>query len=153
MEGERASTFESLHPLDTKPAVSSNGRWLAFSAKHIGRDRLFIWDLQRGREHERFTFENVVAIASPSWSPDGTQLVFSGANKGGIVDLYMVQIETGQLRQLTTDLYHDRDPDWSPEGGFIVFSSDRWEGGTTYMPCACPKVPPDKFKPPGLRTC
>ena len=129
MEGERASTFESLHPLDTKPAVSSDGRWLAFAAKHIGRDRLFIWDLQRGREHERFTFENVVAIASPTWSPNGDHIVFSGAAKGGIADLYSVHLQTGQLQQLTADLYHDRDPDWSPEGEVIVFSSDRWAGG------------------------
>ncbi len=129
MEGERAATFESLHPLTTKPAVSADGRWLAFAAKHAGCDHLYVWDMHNGREKKHFTFEEIVAIASPSWSPQGAQLVFSGADKGGITDLYIVNVETGDLRPLTHDLYHDRDPDWSPDGKQVVFSSDRWAGG------------------------
>ena len=129
VEGERSPKFESLHPLDTKMAVSTDGRWLAFSAQHIGRDHLFIWDLEQGKERRQLTFEEVVAINSPSWSPDGQSLVFSGAGKGGMTDLYSVVVATGELRPLTADIYHDRDPDWSPDGASIAFASDRWVGG------------------------
>ena len=129
VEGERSPSFEALHALDTKPAVSADGRLLAFSAKRAGRDHLYLWDLHRGREERRFTFEDIVAISSPSWSPDGRRLVFSGAHRGGIADLYVVDIEAGTLQALTGDVYHDRDPDWSADGRRIAFSSDRWEGG------------------------
>ena len=129
VEGERSPDFESLHPLSTKPAVSRDGRRLAFAAKHRGRDHLYLWDLESGRQTGDLVFDEVVAIASPSWSPDGKELVFSGADPGGITDLYRVQAESGQLQPLTGDLYHDRDPDWSPDGRRLVFSSDRWSGG------------------------
>ncbi len=129
VEGERSPSFEALHALDTKPAVSADGRRLAFSAKRAGRDHLYIWDLCQGREERRFSFDEVVAISSPSWSPDGRRLVFSGAHKGGIADLYVVDTVDGSLQALTSDIYHDRDPDWSADGSRIAFSSDRWEGG------------------------
>ena len=116
VEGERSPRFESLHPLDSKMAISADGGLLAFSSQHVGRDHLFIWDLEAGGELRQLTFDEVVAINSPSWSPDGERLVFSGADKGGITDLYTVAPATGKLRRLTHDIYHDRDPDWSPDG-------------------------------------
>ena len=129
VEGERLPAFESLHPLATSLAVSADGRWLAFSAKHLGRDHLHVWDLEQGGERHRFSFASLVSISSPSWSPDGDQLVISGADGGGASDLYLVAMPTGDLTPLTRDLYHDRDPDWDVGGRRIVFSSDRWEGG------------------------
>ena len=129
VEGERLPAFESLHPLATSLAVSGDGRWLAFSAKHLGRDHLHVWDLEKGREHCRFSFESLVSISSPSWSPDDEQLVFSGCDRGGGSDLYLVEVATGNLVPLTRDLYDDRDPDWHVDGRRIVFSSDRWKGG------------------------
>ena len=129
VEGERSPDIESLHPLGTRPAVSGDGRWLAFAAKHRGRDHLYVWDLEEGKEAKDLAFDEVVAIASPSWSPDGKALVFSGAGLGGITDLYRVEVESGSLRALTRDIYHDRDPAWSPDGKRIAFSSDRWIGG------------------------
>jgi len=129
VEGERSPRFESLHPLDSKMAVSGDGRLLAFSAQHVGRDHLFIWDIETGTERHQLTFDDVVAINSPSWSPEGDRLVFSGADKGGLTDLFTVVPATGELRRLTDDIYHDRDPDWSPDGSRIAFSSDRWSGG------------------------
>ena len=129
VEGERSPTYESLHPLATSLAVSPDGGRLAFSAKFQGRDRLFIWDLNKGRELRRHAFEKIVSIASPAWSPDGGQIAFSGAGPGGDVDLYIADADGGQVRALTRDLYDDRDPDWHPDGRYLVFSSDRWSGG------------------------
>ena len=129
MEGERSTAFESLHPLDTKPAVSADGRFLAFAAKTNGRDHLYLWDMEEKRLGRDLELANIVAISTPSWSPDGKRLAFSGADKGGLVDLYTVELESQELVQLTRDIYHDRDPDWSPDGKKLVFSSDRWQGG------------------------
>ena len=129
MEGERSTTFESLHPLDTKPAVSADGRYMAFAAKSTGQDHLYIWDMREKRLANDFEFADIVAISTPTWSPDGEHLAFSGADRGGLADIYTFEVASETLEQLTRDIYHDRDPDWSPDGGRLVFSSDRWQGG------------------------
>ena len=129
VEGERSASYESLHPLGTSLAVTADGRWLAFSAKHGGRDRLHIWNLELGEEERTLSFDDIVAISSPSWSPDGSRLVFSGAEPGGRTDLYIVDIASGSAEALTDDIFHDRDPDWDPSGDRVLFSSDRWSGG------------------------
>lgn len=126
--GERDPEFESLHPLAASLAVSPDGRRLAFAAQRNGRDHLILWDLERGRRLRRFTFDEVVALASPTWSPDGGRLAFSGARRGGSTDLFVVDVDSGRLTALTDDLYDDRDPDWGPRGGLLAFASDRAPG-------------------------
>ena len=133
VEGERSASYESLHPMVSSLAVSDDGRWLAFSAKRGGRDHLHIWDLRpedgRARERSSLSFDSIVSISSPSWSPNGRRILFSGAGASGQTNLYTADVETGALQTLTDDIYHDKDPDWDPAGNWIAFSSDRWLGG------------------------
>ena len=129
VEGERLPVFESLHPLSTRLAASPDGKWLAFAAKSRGRDHLYIWDVEQRRMVGDLSFEGIVAIASPSFAPDGQRLAFAGSDEGGWTDIYLVDVTGDSLRALCRDIYHDREPDWSPDGRHIVFSSDHWPGG------------------------
>ena len=129
VEGERLPVFESLHPLSTRLAASPDGKWLAFAAKSRGRDHLYIWDVEQKRAVGDLSFAEIVAIASPSFAPDGKRLAFAGSDEGGWTDIYLVDVTGDSLRALRRDIYHDREPDWSPDGRHIVFSSDRWTGG------------------------
>ena len=129
VEGERLPVFESLHPLSTRLAASPDGKWLAFAAKSRGRDHLYIWDVEQKRAVGDLSFAEIVAIASPSFAPDGKRLAFAGSDEGGWTDIYLVDVTGDSLRALRRDIYHDREPDWSPDGRHIVFSSDRWSGG------------------------
>ena len=126
--GERESEYESLHPIEASLAVSPDGSTLAFVGKRNGRDRLILWDVEGGRRRRRFTFDDLVALSSPTWSPDGTQLALAGARRSGRTDLFLVDTESGALTELTDDLYHDRDPHWHPTLDVLVFSSDRAPG-------------------------
>ena len=56
----------------------------------------------------------------PAISPDGRQIVFS--YKG---DLFTVNSQGGQARQLTTNAAYDAYPVWSQDGQQIAFASDR----------------------------
>jgi len=62
-------------------------------------------------------------LGDPVVLPGSEHLVFTGA-KDGQWDLWSVNLETGQLQQLTNDKFLDRDPVPTPDGRFIVFSSD-----------------------------
>ena len=53
---------------------------------------------------------------APSWSSDGTQIVFSrGSGLGAIGNLYIADADGGHLRQITTD-GRDFDPSWRHAG-------------------------------------
>ncbi|UCE20444.1 MAG: PD40 domain-containing protein [Gemmatimonadota bacterium] len=124
VKGGRSAKFESFHLFRTKLSVSRDGL-LAFVSKHKERDALYIWNLDQNRVTARYQWPELIALSSPTWSPRGDRLAFSGIDKGGTADLYVFDRSSGHLRRVTHDIYDDRDPDWSPDGDHLVFSSDR----------------------------
>ncbi|MBE6181972.1 MAG: peptidase S41 [Rikenellaceae bacterium] len=70
---------------------------------------------------------STMAMASPLWlrypaiSPDGSTIAFT--YKG---DIWLVGVQGGESRQLTTNQAYDYAPIWSPDGKTIAFASDRF---------------------------
>ena len=124
IHGERSSEFESFHILRSKIDVSKHGV-LAFVSKSGETDVIYTYDLNRNKILKTFKFDDLVSFYSPSWSPGGTKLVFTGINFSGKSDLYVVDVPSGKLFKLTNDFYDDRDPIWSADARRIYFSSDR----------------------------
>ena len=59
----------------------------------------------------------------PSFSPDGTQIVFE-SHDGSDYDVYVADLTTGQTRPLTDSPGNDGWPVWSPDGSSIAFSTE-----------------------------
>lgn len=55
----------------------------------------------------------------PAWSPDGTRIAFS-SDRAGTYDLWLLTVETGELRQLTSALGNESEPAWTPDGAALV---------------------------------
>lgn len=60
-----------------------------------------------------------------SWSPDGTHLAFAVAQETqlGIVNIYNLNVENGELIQLTTS-GKNSSPTWSPKGDLIAYITE-----------------------------
>jgi Tol biopolymer transport system component len=56
----------------------------------------------------------------PSWSPDGKQLVVDAGNSG-VREVYTVDVDSGQTKQVTQLGTNISFPSWSPDGKMISF--------------------------------
>src|SRR3989441_820243 len=120
------NNYESLRFINSAGTFSPDGRYFAIAAKHKDRDDLVILDVKQGREERRIPIP-LNRLTTPSWSPDGKQLVFTGYD-GGLSDLFLINADGTDLRRLTNDKYADLEPAWSPDGKTIAFTTDRGPG-------------------------
>jgi Tol biopolymer transport system component len=60
------------------------------------------------------------------WSPDGRQIAFAHRDetRKADYDIFVVDINGANVRQLTENESHDEDPTWSPDGQALAFSRD-----------------------------
>lgn len=104
------------------PAISPDGRTLAYVGYQHGKSGVYLQSLQTGTLR-RLTAEPGINGA-PAWSPDGRRLavVLSSA---GSADLHLIDVGTGERTRLTEHSAIDTEPSWSPDGTQIAFTSDR----------------------------
>lgn len=124
-----SSGYEGLHLYQGGLSWSPDGKYIAFAAKSKGSDVLYIVNAQNGKVHKRLTF-NLDGIYSPKFNADGQEIVFSGL-KNSYPDIYILNINTQIIEQITDDLYTDRFPNFSTDGS-IAFVSDRPDTNEAY---------------------
>lgn len=59
---------------------------------------------------------------TPAASPDGQRLAFT-SNRSGFWDLYLLDLESGEVTQLTNTPEYEGAPTWSPDGTFMAFEA------------------------------
>ena len=120
--------IDALRYIDSSGAWSPDSRFFAYVVVAKGDNQLVIVRSDDGAVTRRVSFadreDGPGAITNPAWSPDGRYIAFSGTD-GGISDLYVYDLESDDLLQLTDDKYADLQPTWSPDGSTIAFTSDR----------------------------
>lgn len=111
------------------PDWSPDGSRIAFSVWMDGAADIFVSN--RDGSNLRNLTENFSANAlDPSWSPDGMQLVFFGAEPGDDFELYTIMVDGLFSAQLTDNTRDDWAASWSPEGDEIAYLHDTEEGYT-----------------------
>lgn len=117
---------DALRFIDSSGSWSPDGSRFVFVTFADGANEMNIVDTRRGDLLRRIQVkeEGIGALANPAWSPDGRHIVFSG-QKGGLSDLFLFDLETGAIEQLTNDRHSDLQATWAPDGRTIAFVSDR----------------------------
>jgi len=122
VSGQATNNFEELKILTPAITWSPDGKQVAMATKAGERDAILIVNAESGDE-EKIEF-GLDGIFSVDWSHQGDKLSFVG-NKGQQSDIYVYDLNTKELKNLTNDIYSDSDPTWSPDGKTVYFSSDR----------------------------
>jgi len=119
--------FGSLNFIISAGTFSPDGSQLAFSALRRGQNVVALVDVARGGVTRQITVPGIPEITNPTWSPDGSTIVFAGT-QGGITNLFALDLRSEQVRQLTTGRNADLLPAYSPDGTRVAFVTDRGPG-------------------------
>src|SRR3546814_8824440 len=85
---------------------------------------IVIVDVTNGRNLREIKIPGVEYYNYLAWSPDGKSLLISGLVDTHS-DLFLYNLETEQVEQLTDDAYTEIQPAWAPDGNRLVFATDR----------------------------
>jgi TolB protein len=120
-------TFAS-NGADTSPAWNpKTGQLVAFVSDRGGVPMLYLMNSD-GTDTRKIDLPDMGYVIDPAWSPNGQLLAFSWRRPSGNYDIYIMDIVSHQIRELTRDSGRNERPSWAPDGRHIVFESTR--GGT-----------------------
>lgn len=118
-------TLEATEAATSTPSIirySGEGNLILLSIEENGYAHLFI---QSNRSQDlpltRITDGGWNDVA-PTLSPDRTQIAFA-SDRNGYWDLYTMDLQSGEVTQITSSPEYDSSPSWSPDGKWLVFET------------------------------
>jgi TolB protein len=111
--------------VDTSPAWNpKTGQTVAFVSDRGGLPQLYLMNAD-GSNAQKLELEDKGYVIDPAWSPNGQLLAFAWRRPNGNYDLYVMDVATRQIVELTRDAGRNERPCWAPDGRHIVFESTR----------------------------
>ena len=131
LSGDGAGEPVQLTDFGSRPAWSADGEWLAFQSddrKEISERTLAgltstLWRVpSRGGAPEALTSggEPDGGHGEPAWSPDGSWIAFS-AGRRAATQIWFLEVETGELRQLVSEAEFSSNPIFGPDGRSLFY--------------------------------
>jgi len=104
--------------LNITPAVSPDGRLLAYASAKKANSDIFTMNLSTGKKTQ--LTKRASAELSPAWSPDGRELAFT-SDQTGRPQIYIMRADGKKVRRLTFRGRYNAAPSWSPRGDWIAY--------------------------------
>lgn len=130
-------TFTAKYNDDYSPAISPDGKWVAFASNRLENAELYLIDLT-DRSLRQLTHTDELDEYMPVFSPDGKSIAFATERtRGGMMlppiqasgsdpsraSIYLMDIDGRNQRPLVDADGADRAPVFSPDGQKIAFES------------------------------
>lgn len=112
------SAITNFAGVQSQPAVSPDGRSVAFVSERDGHSNIYV-ALTGGGSLVQVTNDANLKVR-PSWSPDGATLAYARLNDGGVWDIWQVPALGGASRRIVLNA---TDPSWSPDGRLLVYEN------------------------------
>jgi len=166
MNAETAETRQltSGQTVDSSPQWSPDGKQIAFMSARGEKPQIYLIPVDGGEAKALTSLKQGVG-SGPAWSPDGKSIAFTAGvdreprdpkkpyrldrhpyrfdNMGYlddvIQDIYVINVDSGEVKQLTNDRMMNSQPRWSPDGQKILYTmmfaldSSRWLPGLSMV--------------------
>lgn len=116
--------------MNVEPAVSPDGKTIAFSSDRGGKPMIYTMPINGGPAKLRISIGHY--NSTPTWSPDGKKIAFAGFDKEkNNFDIFLMNADGSNVQRLTSARRKDgkwannEDPAFSPDGRQVLFVSDR----------------------------
>jgi tol-pal system beta propeller repeat protein TolB len=102
------------------PTISPDGQLIAFTNVTSGNQS--IWLMTRDAEIIKPLTDSAGEDIDPTWSPDGRFIAFASDRGGGGTQLYIIDLNSLEIRQVTFNVANiGGRNDWSRDGQFLSF--------------------------------
>lgn len=98
--------------------VAPDGNSVVYSARADG----ILWESRLDGTHALQLTKSPLAATAPRWSRDGSTILFTGAQRDELQQIYTVRADGGGLRAVLPARREALTADWSPDGSQIVVS-------------------------------
>jgi hypothetical protein len=103
-------------------AWSPRGDRLAYFVRTDKERSLIIQNVLTRKIEQRVPMKSVDEPESPAFSPDGKTIAFA-ALRGGVGDIYTLNLDNSAVANLTEDAFHDAAPIYSPDGKYLLYNA------------------------------
>ena len=111
--------------VSTSPAWNpKTGKQIVFVSDRGGTPGAYLSNSD-GSNVQKIDLPDMGYVIDPSWSPNGQLVAFSWRRPSGNYDIYVMDIVSHQLVELTRDAGRNERPSWAPDGRHLVFESTR----------------------------
>jgi Tol biopolymer transport system component len=109
------------------PEISPDGRSIVYTRWTQSSNKHSLWMMNRdGSEPHQFFNPAGAEAWDPTWSPDGSQILFASDMEGS-AQLWIVDIDGGQPRQVSQLPDLRGRSDWSPRDEIVTYSGEPWK--------------------------
>jgi TolB protein len=110
---------------DTSPAWNPKTlQTVVFVSDRGGIPQLYMMSSD-GTNTQKIDLPDMGYVVDPAWSPNGQLIAFSWRRPSGNYDIYVMDIGTRHILEITRDSGRNERPSWAPDGRHIVFESTR----------------------------
>jgi TolB protein len=132
-DGANQKQITHFNVISEFPSVSADGSKLAFNSYLHGNPAIFVFSVDPVRDLRFYNQRGASVTATPSFTPDGKQIVFM-SSAAGCCRIFISNIDGSNVHSVSSGTSIDAEPKVNPKNGSsVAFSSGRSGPEQIYM--------------------